>query len=109
MFNLAHAHQNLGHVTEAESCFADCVERFERTLGDEHAYAGAARSGLAHLLVEESRHTEAEPLLLKTAELVIEDPDAPDRLKARAIEPLVEFYEEWGRQEQAEAWRVRLP
>jgi serine/threonine protein kinase/Tfp pilus assembly protein PilF len=109
LYNLGSAHRHLGHLAEAEEILREALERFERTLGEAHAYPRTARRALAKLLVAADREAEAEPLLQKSASLLLDDPRAPAHLKTAAVTALTEFYETWGRAERAAEWRARLP
>src|SRR5262249_31154385 len=97
--------------SEAEPILRECLTLLEKTLPDA-AGKFIARSQLGGSLLGQGRYAEAEPLIvsgyegLKAREAAI--PRAAKPRLSEAADRVVRLYEQWGRPDDATAWRIRL-
>jgi len=81
----------------------------KHTLGDDHPDTLESKNDLAMLYKEQNDYDKAEALLLEAVE--------GSRLKLGDTHPhtkeslnnLIDLYEAWGKPEEAEDWRAKLP
>jgi non-specific serine/threonine protein kinase/serine/threonine-protein kinase len=102
-------HTKQKQYDEAERLFDEALKGRQRELGDDHPDTLESKNDLAVLYKEQSRCDEAEPLLLEAVngrrlKLGDEHPHTPESLNN-----LIELYEAWGKPQQAEQWREKLP
>jgi serine/threonine protein kinase len=109
--NLALAYRKAGRTAEAEALLREA-----RVISEKKATEGwrafDARSELGNRLLGQKKYAEAEPLLIqgyegmktRAAEIPVQ---SKDRL-ARAGERIIQLYDAWGKQDEADAWRKRL-
>ena len=98
---------------EAAPVLRECLEIRETSQPDEW-FTANTRGMLGAALAGLGRFEEAEPMLLDgqqgLAERAEAIPDVVRELRQReAVARLVRLYEDWGKPEQAEGWRRRLP
>ncbi len=71
-----------------------------------------AKSMLGGALLGQNKYADAEPLLLQGYEgLKDREMSLPERARPRltdAVQRLVELYDAWGKNEQANEWRIKL-
>lgn len=98
-----------GKLEEARSLFQEALDRAEKVWPDGHFMVEHYRRGLGVCLMEMKRFEEAEPLLVTSQanDLKLLPEGHPNRIEG--IEKLILLYEEWGKPEQAAAWRAKLP
>jgi serine/threonine protein kinase/tetratricopeptide (TPR) repeat protein len=94
---------------KAEALLLEMIESEARHSGEDSLFVLAAKEDLAICYAGRNRFSEAEQLLLnllpKFRELTGEDSRATRLLMFH----LSELYDDWGKPEQAEAWRAKLP
>jgi eukaryotic-like serine/threonine-protein kinase len=93
----------------AEGFYRRSLDIREKLLPEGNGVRGLTMNALGHAMAMQGRRTEAEPLLTIGAEWVLADSRAPGRNKKDAAERVARLYEEWGKPEQAAAWREKLP
>ncbi len=91
---------------EAEPILRECLAIRERELPDDWLRWNTA-SMLGEALCGQGKHAEAEPLLTEGYEK-LRPPDPLLFRKREALERIVKLYEEWGKPDEAAAWRARL-
>jgi hypothetical protein len=64
---------------------------------------------LAWLYMEQERYAEAEPLLVKVLESRRRSLGEEHSDTLRSMNGLINLYDAWGKPEQAEQWRAKLP
>ena len=109
MNGLAMLYANQGRYDEAEPLFIKALETSQRELGDDHPETLTAMNGLGVLYTKQKQYDQAEPLLIEALE--------GRRLRLGDTHPhtlewwhnLIELYEAWGKPEQADEWRAKLP
>lgn len=106
---LAWLYSKTDRYEQAESLLTDTLQSRRLVLGDEHPDTLESMHRLAMVYIAQRRYAEAEPLLIKAAQgrLTMLGETHPDTLDS--INNLVKLYEAWGKPEQAEQWRARLP
>ncbi len=101
--------QNKG--SEAEPLLRECLAIRGQAAPDDSAHYDAM-SLLGAALLGQGRYTEAEPLIVPGYEGMTERQATiamPDRSRLReAAERVVRLYEDWGKAEQATAWKAKL-
>ena len=111
MSNLARAYL-AGNPAQAEPLIREALAIREQKTPDDWR-TSEVRSLLGGSLSGQKKYAEAEPLLLqaytgmKTGEAKV--PSASKRLLAEAGTRIVEFYVAWGKKDEAEEWRKKLP
>jgi serine/threonine protein kinase/thioredoxin-like negative regulator of GroEL len=94
---------------KAESLFKQALKGRKHKLGEDHPDTLESKNDLGVLYKEQSRYENAAPYLLEAVE--------GRRLKLGDTHPrtlestnnLIELYEAWGKPEEAEQWREKLP
>ena len=107
--------QAQGKLERAEALLRESLVGYRahiarKAIKPDHVLYGFAQCLLGDCCVERGKYDEAETLL--TAGLAVYDANKssmPPRRLAEAIQSIVRLYEKWGRPEQAEKWRGRLP
>ena len=102
-------HTKQKRYEDAERLFDKALEARKLKLGDDHPDTLESKNDLAVLYKEQGIYNKAEPLLLEALE--------GRRLKLGDTHPhtleswnnLIELYEAWGKPEQANQWRAKLP
>jgi tetratricopeptide (TPR) repeat protein len=85
------------------------LEDFRRGMWEGHFWgARNAQAVLGHCLAQGGRHDEGEAQLLEGFEHLRGNPLTPAEYKKRALEWIVQLYEDWGRQQEAARWRAEL-
>jgi tetratricopeptide (TPR) repeat protein len=96
---------------EAERFFRECLKIGEQKRADGWSMFDT-KSLLGLSLLGQQKYAEAEPLLLSGYEgLKQREVKIPPPLKVRlteALERLVQFYDAWGKKDQADQWRQKL-
>jgi len=102
-------HTKQKQYDEAETFFDEALKGRQRELGDDHPDTLESKNDLAVLYKEQARYDEAEPLLLEAVEgrLLKLGDTHPHTLES--MNNLIELYEAWGKAEQVEQWRAKLP
>jgi len=97
------------NYVEAEGFFNEALQGRQRELGPEHPETLETKNDLGVLYKEQARFDKAEPLLRQAVEGRIErlGPQHPHTLAS--IRNLIKLYEAWGKPQQAEQWRAKLP
>jgi serine/threonine protein kinase/tetratricopeptide (TPR) repeat protein len=104
--NLASAYESLGRRAEAESLYRDIVARRRRTNKPDSPLLAGDLAGLGRLLLEQSRWSEAEPLLREC--LAIRAKATPDEwVRYDAMSLLGGSLLGQGRYAEAEPWIVQ--
>ena len=102
--------QNKG--SEAEPLLRECLAIRGQAAPDDWKHYDAM-SLLGAALLGQGRYSEAEPLIVPGYEGMKERQAkiaVPDRSRLReAAERVVRLYEDWGKAEQATAWKAKLP
>jgi len=93
---------------EAAQVLGSCLAMRRKTLPKGHPSIGEALSLLGFAVAGERRFVEAEPLLLEGYSVLQGSEEAPFEHKRMAINRLIQLYEAWGKQNQAENWRKQL-
>jgi serine/threonine protein kinase/Tfp pilus assembly protein PilF len=96
-----------GRLKEAREAAEIALEVRRGILGARHPDVAASQRRLGGLLLKEGDFANAEPLLVAGYGGFSAGADEPSRRKA--LEQLIQLYEEWGKPEQARAWRLKLP
>ena len=100
-------HLETGRIDEAETELREALARLGRTLPAADWRVGRARSDVGAAAAAQGRFEEAEPLLLDGHATLVADPEAFPADRRDAVERIVKLYQEWGRPDQAAAWRAR--
>ncbi|MCK4439205.1 tetratricopeptide repeat protein [Candidatus Bathyarchaeota archaeon] len=106
---LAVLHTKQKQYDEAETFFDEALKGRQRELGDDHPDTLESKNDLAVLYMKQALYDEAEPLLLESVNgrkqrLGEKHPHTLD-----SMNNLIELYEAWGKPQQAEQWRAKLP
>jgi tetratricopeptide (TPR) repeat protein/tRNA A-37 threonylcarbamoyl transferase component Bud32 len=94
---------------EGEPLLRESLAIREKVLPRGHWQISQARSFLGGSLGLQSKFTEAEPLLLAGYEGLTQAQGAPARQVARALDRVIELYEQWGKPDQANVWKKKRP
>jgi serine/threonine protein kinase/Tfp pilus assembly protein PilF len=94
---------------EAETLFNEALEGRKRKLGESHLETLESINDLAMLYKEQARYAESEPLLLEAVEGRIQKLGLQHPHTTESINNLIKLYEAWGKPQQAEKWRAKLP
>jgi serine/threonine protein kinase len=97
-----------GRAQDAEPLVWRCLEVQSATLPEGHWQMVSARSLLGACLAARGAYGEAERLLLDAWSDLRANPGAPQETRRRALERIVQLYDLWSRQPEAEEWRTRL-
>ena len=98
-----------GRAHEAEAEIRASIEILRPVLAEDSFQFAYAESMLGDNLAEQGRYLEAEPLLLRSHELIIEHMDnAPVFAVTDSLHRMIRLYEGWGRQQQAAPYRDAL-
>ena len=101
---------------DAEPVLRECLAIREDVLKQGDWRIANARSNLGESLVKQARLTEAEPLLIDSANSLMENDKARYDRTNEAIQRVVDLYEAWhaaapdqGYDAKADEWRAKLP
>jgi serine/threonine protein kinase/Tfp pilus assembly protein PilF len=109
MRSLAVVYQKQGRYTEAESMLVKILETPGQVIDEEHPIILTCMETLAWLYMEQERYAEAEPLLVKVLESRRRSLGEEHSDTLRSMNGLINLYDAWGKPEQAEQWRAKLP
>ena len=94
----------------------ECLSIREEVLKKGDWLIANARSNLGECLAKQAKFTEAEPLLIDSANSLMENDKARDDRTTEAIQRVVDLYEAWhvaepgkGYDTKADEWRAKLP
>jgi len=98
-----------GELGEAKELFASTIEKLARRYPGDQAGIAETRMNYGRCLLDLGQYEEAERELLSAYEVY--NPALRERslLTARTLESLVALYTAWGRPEDADRWRAKLP
>jgi hypothetical protein len=108
---LAEAYTAAGQHAEAEPLLRECLAIRQKAQPDDWSTFNT-RSQLGGSLLGQKKYAEAEPLIvqglegMKAREAKIPAPRKPSL--AEAAERVIRLYENWGKTEQATAWKAKL-
>ena len=107
MNDLGIAYLDLGRYKKAQQLFLTRVQTTRRVLGEQQAYLAMTNLGQAY--ERQGRYDEAEALCVEVLEVQrrVLGEKHPDTLES--IRNLIGLYEAWGKPQQAEEWRAKLP
>jgi tetratricopeptide (TPR) repeat protein len=112
MGGLANAYWRSGQPDRAEAVLRECILIRDR-VAPEDWLTYRTRAQLGGLLMDSQRYSDAEPFLIQGYEGMAARMDRiPPVARAQVAEAgrkIISLYEAWGRQEDASAWRARLP
>jgi tetratricopeptide (TPR) repeat protein len=103
---LGHLLLRQGRHDEAEPLLREDLEARTKALPDSWMRYHAM-SLLGRALLGQGRHDDAEPLLREGHDRM-QPPPGRAGLKTQALESLVDLYEDWGKADEAAAWRAKL-
>ena len=98
-----------GDYSTAESFFRDGLALQQQAIAKGSWETAHTQSMLGGTLMALQRHAEAEPLLLDGYHTLRDTLGAQHPYTRRALERLIDFYEAWGKQEQANQYKTILP
>jgi serine/threonine protein kinase/Tfp pilus assembly protein PilF len=98
-----------GGLSEAELLLREGLSIREKKLVGGSWRIANAQSILGVCLARQKMFDKAEPLLLASYEDLTRDKGTPVKWIPKACDRVIELYEKWGKPEQAEAWRKKLP
>jgi tetratricopeptide (TPR) repeat protein/predicted Ser/Thr protein kinase len=98
-----------GKPEQGEPLLRECLELRTERLPEDHWRIAEATMALGNCLISLRRYDEAEPYLTTAYENIAQHPGAQHRQLAEAVENVVQLYDDWGKPEQAEAYRALLP
>ncbi len=107
VYNHADLLREMGEVDESETLFRRCIELGIANLPTHHYMLGKYRSGYGELLRAAKRFEDAEPALEEGYQILNEQLGPQHKDTIRALDRLIQLYDDWGRPEQAEKWRKR--
>ena len=93
---------------EAEALLRDFIKVRKDTLPKGHWMIAHTRSLLGEILTRQGRYKDAEPLLIDGCAALCEDPDVDADIKNAALDRIIDFYIELGREDQAAMWSRKL-
>ncbi|MHC5113934.1 MAG: serine/threonine-protein kinase, partial [Planctomycetota bacterium] len=96
---------NQGRGTEAETLMRDAVDVLRRSHGDNAFRVAAAESLLGECMAKQGRHAEAEPIMLRSHETMVEAVSETNWMALQSALRLISLYESWGREEAGAAFR----
>jgi serine/threonine protein kinase/Tfp pilus assembly protein PilF len=94
---------------DVEPLLRELVERQQRFRPDDVSGLAALQRRLAECLYGLGRFEEAEPWFLRGAAPILEEASADAERKQKTCERLARFYDDWGRADEAAAWRAQTP
>ncbi|MCH7812431.1 MAG: serine/threonine protein kinase [Planctomycetes bacterium] len=106
---LARVLVRLGNYAEAEPLARNALAIREQRLPPRNWKTAKTRSVLGAALAGLGRYVEAEPLLLAGYEVITRDRGAQHRRTYEAIQRVIFLYDAWGKHEQADVYRAKLP
>ncbi|MFO0840208.1 MAG: serine/threonine-protein kinase [Phycisphaerae bacterium] len=106
--SLGAALMRMGRAAEAEPLLRQSLDVRERVLPAGHVLIESVRASLGDCLIKLGRSDEGEPLLRAGFESMAASLGIGHRRTRAALEPLIEFYENSGRAEDAAVLRKRL-
>ncbi|MCZ6836966.1 MAG: serine/threonine-protein kinase [Planctomycetota bacterium] len=110
LFNLATTVDRMGDHEGAIELFREAIAWFEVAFPSEpHWQQAMAWSGLGSSLKELQRFEEAEQAYLKSYDLFINTLGEEHQRTQKLIELVVKLYEIWGRPDEANQWKARMP
>jgi tetratricopeptide (TPR) repeat protein len=98
-----------GRPAEAEDFARTAVAGARQSYGPTAHRTGLFMQTWGRCLAAVDRHDEAEPVLMESYEIIEATRGATSADAMGVIESLIELYEFWGKQDQADDWRTRLP
>ena len=101
LVNLAAAQSALQNMATAEHLLRDGLQMYTDTLPADHQSTAIAKVKLAHLLVEQHRYAEAEPLLASAREALEKQSAPPAEWLRASAEDLAHVYDAFNRPEKA--------
>ncbi|MHC4218851.1 MAG: serine/threonine protein kinase [Planctomycetota bacterium] len=108
MANLGGMYCELERHDEAYELLGSAVERARQTLPVGHWHTGEFLLKLGTSLKGLQRYEEAEDALLEAHQIIEAALGRTSDRTVKAVDALIDFYESWGRPEEAEGWRSRL-
>jgi tetratricopeptide (TPR) repeat protein len=103
--NLAMLLMTEGKHDEAMQLFDELLTSAEAALPSDHYFLGIFRGNAGECLTATGDYVRAEPLLL-SAEHILRAALGPDHPRTtKAVERIVDLYNRWGRDAEAETWR----
>ena len=105
--HLASVLATLGKASEGEARVREALEIFQTSKAPPWRVADT-ESVLGNCLVVQRRFQEAEPLLLRSYQILRDDPGNGRRYVPVALQRIVDLYTAWGKPEQAEKYRASL-
>ena len=97
-----------GRPQEAEAHLRECLAIWQQW-PEEWRNIAASRSLLGSALTALGRFDEAEPLLLESYSVFVDNNGPSHSRTVRSLRRVVELYEAWNRTEAAERYRALLP
>ncbi len=98
-----------GRFDEAESLIRDSLDRLSRVHPDGTLLIATGRSALGEVLTAKRAFKEAESLLVPSHDIIVRDVrDEANFIAVESLLRLIGLYEAWGRDDEAEAHRLRL-
>ena len=94
---------------EGELYLRRALEVRKRSLPEGHKMVAEAQAALGHCLLEQTRHVEAEPLLVASHTVLNQNLGAQDPRTQNARRSLGQLYEATGKPDEAERYRLSAP
>ena len=107
--NLAAAQRALGRLGEAGRSYEAALSSIERSMGPDYWVYGQIEFNYGVFFRGQERYAEAEQHMVAGYEVVRDGLGAESRRTLLAIDGLVQLYEQWGRPDEAQAYRDLLP
>lgn len=98
-----------GRPADAEPLLRECLAIREKKLPVGHWQILDVRSMLGDCLARQKKFANAEPLLVGGCEGLTKLKGTPVRNVSQAFDRIIEFYQDWGKSAEAEAWRKKRP
>jgi tetratricopeptide (TPR) repeat protein len=89
---------------DAEPLLHDAATLFRQNYGQKKDLIADAQNWLGACLVARKEFDKAEPLLVKSYDILKADPSVPERYKDKARQHVIQLYEAWGKPDKAAAY-----
>jgi serine/threonine protein kinase/tetratricopeptide (TPR) repeat protein len=106
--NLASSYSNLERVEEAEASYRAGIASLEASMGSDYWVTGQVEYNLGVLLRDQQRFVEAEQLMVPGYEKIRDALGESSNRAQLTLEGVIKLYEDWGKPEQAAAYRALL-